>query len=37
RIEELLNNRPRKVLEFSTPIEIFNQLSQGGLNVALHN
>jgi len=37
RIEELLNNRPRKVLEFSTPIEIFNQLSEGGLNVALHN
>ena len=27
KIEILLNNRPRKVLEFATPIEIFNQLS----------
>ena len=36
-IEILLNNRPRKVLEFSTPIEIFNQLSGGGLNVALQS
>ena len=24
-IENLLNNRPRKVLQFSTPIEVFNQ------------
>jgi IS30 family transposase len=24
-IEKLLNNRPRKVLKFRTPIEIFNQ------------
>jgi transposase, IS30 family len=37
KIEILLNNRPRKVLEFSTPIEIFNQLSGGGLNVALQS
>ncbi|MEI8329888.1 MAG: IS30 family transposase [Chlamydiia bacterium] len=24
-IESLLNNRPRKVLQFRTPIEVFNQ------------
>ncbi len=24
-IEDLLNNRPRKVLQFRTPIEVFNQ------------
>lgn len=37
KTEILLNNRPRKVLEFATPIEVFNQLSGGGLNVALQN
>lgn len=37
KVEILLNNRPRKVLEFSTPIEVFNQLSGGALNVALQN
>ena len=28
RIEDLLNNRPRKILNFSTPLEVFNRLSQ---------
>jgi IS30 family transposase len=27
QVEQLLNNRPRKVLNFSTPIEVFNQLA----------
>ena len=27
-IEKLLNNRPRKVLKFRTPEEVFNHLSQ---------
>lgn len=26
-VESLLNNRPRKILNFSTPLEVFNQLS----------
>jgi len=37
KIEILLNNRPRKVLNFKTPLEVFNCLSQGGSIVALHN
>jgi len=34
-IEMLLNNRPRKVLNFSTPLEVFGQLSMRSVNVAL--
>lgn len=36
-VEILLNNRPRKVLEFSTPIEVFHRLSAKPINVALQN
>ena len=35
QIEERLNNRPRKVLEFMTPIEAFNRLSIQSPFVAL--
>ena len=35
KIEVLLNNRPRKVLDFMTPLEAFNNLSQETSNVAL--
>lgn len=34
-IEKLLNNRPRKVLNFSTPEEVFSRLSKKATNVAL--
>ena len=34
-IEKLLNNRPRKVLQFRTPIEVFNQRRTGSRFVAL--
>lgn len=34
-IEILLNNRPRKVLNFMTPLEVFNRLSQESQIVAL--
>ena len=34
-IEKLLNNRPRKVLKFRTPEEVFNHLNQEASNVAL--
>lgn len=34
-VEILLNNRPRKVLNFESPIEVFNRLSNGMTNVAL--
>lgn len=27
KVEALLNNRPRKILNYSTPLEVFNQLS----------
>ena len=37
KIEILLNNRPRKVLNFSTPIEVFNSLSAEPVFVALQN
>jgi len=35
-IEDLLNSRPRKVLNYETPIEVFNHLSEQKLAVALH-
>ena len=35
KIEMKLNNRPRKVLNFSTPIEVFSRLSKRGANFAL--
>jgi IS30 family transposase len=34
-VENLLNNRPRKVLQFSTPIEVFNQRRTKPVFVAL--
>lgn len=37
KVEILLNNRPRKVLDFETPIGVFNRLSRMPANVALHN
>ena len=37
KVEILLNNRPRKVLNFATPIEAFSQLAGKPLNVALQN
>lgn len=36
-VEKLLNNRPRKVLEYMTPIEAFKEMSQRSVIVALHN
>ena len=36
-IEKLLNNRPRKVLNFSTPEEVFYHLSKNASNVALRS
>ena len=36
-VEFLLNNRPRKVLKYSTPSEVFNQLAKQSSNVALHS
>lgn len=36
-IEFLLNNRPRKVLNFSTPLEAFNRLRKKSQFVALQN
>ena len=35
RVEFLLNNRPRKVLNYMTPIEAFEHLRRGQSNVAL--
>ena len=37
QIEFLLNNRPRKVLNFSTPLEVFSRLSKKPQFVALQN
>jgi len=37
RVELLLNNRPRKVLNFATPIEVFNHLSKRSVSVALQS
>ena len=37
KVEELLNNRPRKVLNFSTPSEVFDRLSREAESVALHS
>ena len=36
RVENLLNNRPRKILNFKTPIEVFNQMTAQVQSVALH-
>jgi transposase, IS30 family len=36
-IENLLNNRPRKVLQFRTPIEVFNQNKTESIFVALRS
>ena len=36
-IEFLLNNRPRKVLNFQTPLEVFTQFSEKNAIVALQN
>ena len=35
-VEILINNRPRKVLKFASPIEVFNHLARETENVALH-
>jgi IS30 family transposase len=35
KIEVLLNNRPRKVLNYETPLEVFNRLTIDPLSVAL--
>jgi len=35
KVEFLLNTRPRKVLEFATPLEVFDQLAEGNRFVAL--
>ena len=35
-VEDLLNNRPRKVLNYETPLEVFNRLSKQTPVVALH-
>jgi IS30 family transposase len=32
KVEALLNNRPRKILNFSTPLEVFNQLSRSAVS-----
>lgn len=37
KIEDLLNNRPRKVLNFLTPIEAFKKLSKQAIEIALHS
>jgi IS30 family transposase len=36
-VEILLNKRPRKVLNFATPIEVFDHLAKAALNVAFQN
>lgn len=36
RVENLINNRPRKILNFKTPIEGFKQMTDGIVPVALH-
>lgn len=36
-VEDLLNNRPRKVLDFASPIEVFNRLSRESASVALQS
>jgi len=35
RVEDLLNNRPRKVLGYRTPLEVFNEARFGSPSVAL--
>ena len=36
-VELLLNNRPRKVLQYETPIEVFERLKKKSADVALRN
>jgi transposase, IS30 family len=35
RVEKLLNDRPRKILHFSTPLEVFTQMSKDGPYIAI--
>ena len=37
KIEDLLNSRPRKILNFQTPLEVFNQVKFDISNIALRN
>lgn len=34
RVERLLNNRPRKILEFETPLEAFSRMTGRCLSIS---